>query len=457
MPHNPLRILGVAPSDIGGGAERIAVDLHLNLRSNGIDSRLTVGSDRGHTPFTYEINNSAYRSGPIQFIERIGPSKERATEHRVPRAVRRGLHAVAQPQRAFRRFVGLDDFSYPATAHLDQIAGFDPSILHLHNLHGGYFDLRMLSRLSDKWPTVITAHDTWLKGGHCTYSMECTSWLDGCERCSHLDYPPAIRFDVARQNWQLKRRILQESRINLVTSTQWAMDQLSRSIVADAIVSMRIIPYGIDLSVFKPACKQSIREQLDLDQDADILLFAATSRHNPYKDFSTIEQSMRLIAEKVRKRKLLLLFLGGDSSLDKDSPQLQVRGIPFDSNPKNVAQWYQASDLYLHAAKAELFGLVTVEAQACGTPVVVTAVDGTPESLIDGETGLLVEKENPRSMADAVITLLDNQERRLSMGDAGVSFVRENFDSNLMTDRYLEFYRKILHDLDKNHSRDGAL
>jgi glycosyltransferase involved in cell wall biosynthesis len=314
----------------------------------------------------------------------------------------------------------------------------------LHNLSGNYFDLRYLPQLSHSLPTVITAHDTWLKAGHCTYSMDCELWEQGCPSCPHLKWPPAIVRDKAGANLALKRSIYAASHLHLAAPTRWVQQQMERSALAEGLLSSRVINYGIDLNIFRPRATAEARAQLGLEQDAHILLFAATSRSNYYKDFDTLETSIPLIAGlRTSDRPLLMLFLGGDVSQNLRTEHYEIRAVPFTTDLAEIASYYQASDLYLHAAGGEQFGIVTIEAQACGTPVVVTAVDGTPESLIDGETGLLVEKENPQAMAAAVSRLLAENDRRRAMAAAGISFVQKHFSLDLMVERYQALYQEL--------------
>ena len=83
--------------------------------------------------------------------------------------------------------------SASASHRLLELPAKPPDVLHLHNLHGGYFDLRVLPELSAHQPTVVTMHDEWLYTGHCAYTLDSERWLEGCGSCPHLDSYPAAR------------------------------------------------------------------------------------------------------------------------------------------------------------------------------------------------------------------------------------------------------------------------
>jgi len=120
--------------------------------------------------------------------------------------------------------------------------------------------------------------------------------------------------------------------------------------------------------------------------------------------------------------------------------------VPYINDSSQVAQYYQASDIYIHAARAETFGIVIVEAQACGTPVIATASGGIPETLVDGQTGFLTQPANPVDMAERIIQLLEDNTLRESMGVAAGNFARKHFGRERMVNSYLSYYRDILHE-----------
>jgi D-inositol-3-phosphate glycosyltransferase len=84
----------------------------------------------------------------------------------------------------------------------------------------------------------------------------------------------------------------------------------------------------------------------------------------------------------------------------------------------DLPQWYRASDLVIVPSYSESFGLVALEAQACGTPVVATAVGGLRTAVADGISGVLVDGHNPRAWSSVISRLLQEPQRRvlLSMG-----------------------------------------
>src|SRR5262249_35811923 len=148
---------------------------------------------------------------------------------------------------------GIEDFRYPGSRRLLQLTPQQPDLVHGHNLHGGYFDLRILPELSAQVPVVLTLHDAWLLSGHCSHSFDCERWKTGCGRCPDLTIYPAIRRDATASNGRRKRTIYQRSRLHVAAPCQWLMDKVNESILALGAVETRIIPNGVDRTTFHPA------------------------------------------------------------------------------------------------------------------------------------------------------------------------------------------------------------
>jgi glycosyltransferase involved in cell wall biosynthesis len=319
-----------------------------------------------------------------------------------------------------------------------------PEIIHCHNLHGGFFDLGVLPWLSQQSPVIMTCHDTWLLSGHCAYSLDCERWKIGCGCCPYLSIYPSMRQDETDYNWQRKQAIYAKSRFHLATPSRWLMQKVEQSMLAPAVVEGRVIPNGVDLSVFHPADKQGVREVLGVPQDARVLLFTAvTIRHNIWKDYQTIRGAIARVAERLPGQRVLFLALGEEAPTERIG-QAEVRFIPYQKELETVARYYQAADIYLHAARADTFPNTVLEALACGTPVVATAVGGIPEQVKDDVTGRLVPPGDAEAMAEAIIILLTDEALRRRLGyDAGQD-AQIRFGLSRQVDAYLEWYGAIV-------------
>jgi glycosyltransferase involved in cell wall biosynthesis len=343
------------------------------------------------------------------------------------------------PRRWIDYWRGTEDFNYPYTSRLADNSSWHPDVIHAHNLHGDYFDLTALVSLSQKVPVVWTLHDPWALAGHCGYFIDCERWQTGCGNCPDLNRSPAVRRDRTAENWQRKRQIYDQSRLAVATPSRWLMSCVEQSILRPW--QRRVIPNGVDLEVHKPGRRQQAREALGLPPSAFILLaVSAVATGNPYKDFTTINQVVRLVAAQTPTTDLVYVCMGESNQSASES---WFRYTGYLSDPYQVALYYQAADVLLHAANAENFPCVVLESLACGTPVIATAVGGIPEQIVDGETGFLVPRGDSHAMAQHVLELINQPERCRAMGQVASAWVQRNYRLEQQVATYLEWFDEL--------------
>jgi len=432
-------ILLVSTSDRAGGAEQIALSLLESYRATGCRAALAVGTKASRDPNVFEIPRH-----PLQ--RSLGKATQALLTRRVrilPRMTHELSRLVDLPNELARR-AGREPCHYPGTRRLLELAPFPPQIVHAHNLHRHYFDLRFLPELSKRVPLVLTLHDAWLLSGHCAHSFDCERWLTGCGQCPDLTIPPAIERDATAFNWERKRDLFALSRFYVAAPSRWLLEKVERSILRPAVIESRVIPNGIDLEVFRAGDRAAARGRLGLPQDADILLFTALSiRENIWKDYATLRGAIARLAERRPARPLVFLAVGEEAP-DEKMGNAEIRFVPFLEDNRQVAECYQAADLYLHAARADTFPTSVLEALACNTPVVATAVGGIPEQIIDQETGYLTPPGDAVAMAEAVACLLDDPARRRAMSAKAGEEARKHFGRARMTADYLRWFGEIL-------------
>ena len=199
----------------------------------------------------------------------------------------------------------------------------------------------------------MTLHDEWTYTGHCAYTMGCERWRTGCGSCPDLTIYPAVRRDATHANRERKQSIYEHSRLYVTTPSQWLMGRAQASILAPGVVEWKVIPNGVDRSIFRPADRAAARAQLDLPQDAAILLFAANAaRRNRFKDLATVSGAAKRAAIQLDGRTVICIVLG-DSGASEPFENGELRFIPFLVAIEDVAAYFRAADIYLHAANAD--------------------------------------------------------------------------------------------------------
>ena len=437
-----MRILQINTKDIGGGAEAIARSLVLLQRESGNEAYFAVGHLTSNlavsieVPNRVEIQKKPWHQTMTRFSEFFSAGS----------AGNRFFRRFSNPRRLLNRFLGREDFYFPGTQKLlGEIDGkFD--MIHAHNLHGDYFDLRVLSDLSRRAPLLITLHDMWLATGHCAYSLDCTRWKTGCGHCPNLMTYPAVKRDATRYNHHRKRWIYQSSYLYLASPSNYLLEIFKDSIVWPAVCKSKVIHNGIDLDVFQPADQRMVRAALGLETDAFILLFVANRfKTNLYKDYGTLRATIETLAAKRPGQKLIAIALGDDSQIEIIGG-VEVRCIPYTKSMEDLARYYQAADVYVHAAQADNFPTTILEAMACGLPVVATAVGGIVEQVQDGKTGYLAGPKNAEQMAEAILKLMNAPALRQEMGCRAADIAQKCYNRNDMVINYLDYYHEIVED-----------
>lgn len=196
--------------------------------------------------------------------------------------------------------------------------------------------------------------------------------------------------------------------------------------------TIRTVKPGADTQLFTPGTNRNTersRRELGIPLNAKVVVFVGRLQR-----FKGPEVLLRATAELFQRdpyRNLRVVICGGASgngSSVEDYRQLarelgiqhRVRFIP-PRPPAELVAVYQAADIVAVPSYNESFGLVAVEAQASGTPVVAARVGGLPIAVRDGETGVLVRGHEPAAWADALGQLLDDDDLRIGMGETAVA------------------------------------
>ena len=232
----------------------------------------------------------------------------------------------------------------------------------------------------------------------------------------------------------------------LVANTELEAQELTKFYQADPR-KIDVVNPGVDLELFSPGSQTKARKKLGIPLDASMLLFVG--RIQPLKAPDIL---MRAAAELISMRpelrsSLLVVICGGVSGTGADHPEA-LRDLASDlglldlirfeppSSREELVTWYRAADLTVVPSYSESFGLVAIESQACGTPVVASAVGGLKTTVADGVSGRLIQGHNPIAFSHVLNHLLMNPTLRaeLSAGSRmhAAAFGWENTTSGLI-------------------------
>lgn len=450
-----LGVLTVSTSDGGGGAERIARELHERYLAAGHNARLAVGRMRLGGVATREIPNRARRCIWARSWQAIADSlPQRSAGFHLARLLR---GPVAEPRRALSRARGEEDFDFPGTREAFTTGNAAPDVAHLHNLHGDYFDLRVLPEWSARVPIVLSLHDAWMLSGHCAHSFGCDRWMTGCGECPALWIHPAVPRDATAFNWERKRDLYARSRLHVGVPCEWLANRVRTSILAPAVQSIRVIPYGVDLDVYNPPTDRAVlRRELGLNPTGVVFaIFANALYDRAWKDGTMFRTALAQTGPASASAEWIAI---GEAGPDITIGGVRLRRVPSDQDDRKFARWFQAADAYVHPARADTFPLVNLEAQACGAAVIATAVDGIPEQLVHASvaavaagrppataTGILTPAGNAMAMAQAVEAYAAaSPGTRMMVSAQAAAHARARFDRARYAGEYESWLRELV-------------
>jgi len=450
-----MNIVHINTLDHGGGAARIAYNIHTSARDAGHNSIFFVGSSASNEDNIMVADRADLYQGYAKMwftlAENILPSK---VHFRGTATIRKYLKLLGRCKSLIKILKGYEDIEYPSTYRLLSTLPFRPDIIHCHNLHGGYFDLRAIPAWSRDIPLIITLHDEWLFTGHCAYTLSCEKWQYGCMDCDNLNIYPKIYKDKASANWHIKKDIFSNSRLFIASPSSYLYKKANASILATGISDSKVIPYGIDLSRFKPGNKSLARKKLGIKDNVKVFLFSgAQAEKSLFKDATTVINSMAAILKQTNQNVLLIVL--GYSKHKKEIVPPSVRFVPFQNDLSTVIDYFHAADVYLHAAKGENFPLTILEAMACGLPVIATDVGGIPDQVVHNETGFLVKPGDSLLMANFAVSLIENDDLYDRVSNNALNNSKKYSLQN-QTKAYLTWYKEICSSQSENPAHEDS-
>jgi D-inositol-3-phosphate glycosyltransferase len=259
-----------------------------------------------------------------------------------------------------------------------------------------------------------------------------------------------IRVDIEREAVRQSAAIVAASEIEL--------DELRRLYRADPS-RVAVIPCGVDPVVFHPVRQADAREKLGRDQCERLILFVG--RIEQIKGIDVLLRALALLffRRPGLRSEICLLVVGGALDPGDDSPEtekiLELRRLVHEHrmednvafvgsrDQEDLALYYAAADLCAVPSLTESFGLVALEAMACGTPVVGTRVGGLQTVIEDGQSGLLVPAGDYQALAEAMAQVLTDSRLRLHLAH-GARERAEQFTWQRVGDRIVDLYDRIL-------------
>jgi glycosyltransferase involved in cell wall biosynthesis len=310
-------------------------------------------------------------------------------------------------------------------------ANIDSDVFEAHAVSGYDFP-RKLKQLGIKKPLIHTIHGV------------LTDEYQQAKNSSSQSLRDKVATRLMNHLGILEKKTAQNATL-IVTISNYSLQKIEQYYCIDK-EKVRIVPNGVDTEKFKPASNSAeTRKQLGIGGEPIVLFVGSLI---PRKGVLLLVEAAKKIVKEHVDTKFLLVGDGPlrgqlDCALKESS---LTNNFVFLKNVKDglLPSIYNCANVFVLPSIQEGQGIVLLEAQASGLPVVASDIGGVNEVVRNGVTGLLAEKGNAESLADCILKVLSDEAFSERLGLAGRTFVSENFTWELCAKRMLDVYHSVL-------------
>lgn len=296
-----------------------------------------------------------------------------------------------------------------------------PDVIHLHNIHGDWINVKTLFKYikSKNTPVVWTLHDCWSFTGRCAHFelFGCQKWRTGCFACKNKrTYPITYFFDSSKKMWKDKKEwFLGVKNMTLVTPSAWLANYVKQSFLKDYPV--KVIHNGIDTTTYSP---QENRSKYYKGFENKFIILGVANSWSAKKGYDDMLKLDTLLDHEQYQ----MVMVGLNSRQLKELPK-SIIGIARTTNEQELVELYSGANVLFNPTKEEVFGMVNIEAQACGTPVITYRSGGSPETVVD--VNCIFEQGDILGVKQAIEHICQNGcDRKLISQRAKTNFYTKN-------------------------------
>jgi len=314
------------------------------------------------------------------------------------------------------------------------------SLIHLHNIHGYYLNLRFVEYLAKLGiPVVWTLHDGWPMTGRCAYFFECDRWKTGCGHCPDLSRYPKTYLDTSAFMWRRKKAVFTQGWNPLIVCpSQWLADRVKESYLNKYRVET--IPNGIDTETFSPRERIAGRERLEIPLEKRVILFVAADLNDERKGARYFFESL----QHIKADNYMVLTLGKRLDLKgRLKKAAEIKQLGYIADRGLLSEIYSSADVFCISSLDDNFPTTVLESLACGTPIVGFEVGGIPEQVTE-DCGILVPSGDAQGLGEAITKLLRDDKLREDMSRNCRARAVAEYSVEKFRDRYVELYNKVV-------------
>jgi D-inositol-3-phosphate glycosyltransferase len=218
-----------------------------------------------------------------------------------------------------------------------------------------------------------------------------------------------------------------------------------------------VVPAGVDLNLFRPVPRAEAKTRIGISPDCGMILFVG--RIQPLKGIDTLMRAMKRVINQYPdfRENLCVSIIGGDPQPDSELERMEFERlnrlqaelgigdlVTFlgAKDQDTLVYYYSAAEMVVMPSHYESFGMVALEAMACGTPVIGSDVGGLSFSIEDGFNGYLVPGKDPDALADKIALLLRHPSLRDHLGEQAIRWA-ERYAWTYIADEILDVFEMV--------------
>jgi len=405
--NTQFNVLHINTYDVGGGAEKFSLDL-INYFDN---STLIVNNKRSTNKKVYQLPVSLLDTLFIKanfYLNKLGFKIK----------VKSDLFLNEKFNHTIKKLQKIDAYK-------------EAKIVHIHNIHGGYFDLKALINISKEKFIVWTLHDMWAITGGEAHTFEDFGYVTGNARTPYINNYPLCNpiIDGRQRQLNTKRKIynLISSKIVFVPVSSWLEKKIKESYVFNNKFQISVIKNGVDINYYSNLNKRRWAEPRVLFFNTD----------NPFK-------GSEILISLLPEFKITFTIFCVGKVLLTENKFITINNLGFVNEPNKILELFNNVDILVFTSKAENLPLTILEAMSSGVSVVASDVGGIKEIISDNQVGRTFVNGNSIEFYNILCEQLENIDLARTIGNNASSHINNNFSFSNMATEYLDLYNKIL-------------
>lgn len=417
-----MKILHVNTNDIEGGAARAANRLHKGLLQKNIYSRMIVNNKKTDDFTVITLNTNK--------LERIKTKIRLFLDEKLKSIYFKRLKVTWS----------CNLFCNKSLVNFINKSNFD--IVHFHWINASMLSIKDIKKINK--PIVWTMHDMWPFTGGCHYSDNCVLYKEDCNKCKQL----SNKKDTFLSGYILKEKYssYKKKSIVYVTPSEW-LEKCSKESFLLKNSNIKVIPNGIDLKIFKKLDKNFCKKILNLDLSKKYILFGAmTSTSDKRKGYDLLKRALSFFKEKfyLKDKDIVLLVFGANKPQNNENLPFDINYLGQISDDITLNIIYNSADVFIAPSREDNLPNTIVEAISCGLPCIAFNIGGMPDLIKHKKNGYLAKPFDIKDLAKGINFVLEDENRWNSLSENALNKAQRDYDINVVSDKYIDLYKKIL-------------